>query len=54
MCNKCDAGVLADEYHVVFQNNNDDIVRLCSQYIPALQCYTITPQICSVHAKTTV
>ena len=34
ICNKCDAGVLGDDYHVLFQCNNVEIVRLRSMHIP--------------------
>ena len=41
ICNECDADVLWDEYHFLFQCNNEHIVRLCSQYI--LRYYSLTP-----------
>ena len=33
-CNKCDAHLLGDEYHVVLMCNNQTISQLRHQYIP--------------------
>ena len=41
ICNKCDAGVLGDEYHVLHQCNDEEIVRLRSMYIPGY--YSLKP-----------
>ena len=34
ICNKCEAGVVGDEFHVLFQCQNAEIARLRNQYIP--------------------
>ena len=33
ICSKCDAGVVGDEYHVLFDCTNSDIVRLRGMYL---------------------
>ncbi len=34
VCNKCNSGLLGDEYHVLFICDNEEIVRLRNNYIP--------------------
>ena len=34
VCEKCNANVLGDEYHVMLTCVNEDIVRFKNQYIP--------------------
>ena len=49
ICNKCDAEVLGNEYHVLFQCNNEEIVRLHSQDITVL--YHHTTNVCYLYAQ---
>ena len=34
VCNKCDSGVVGDEFHVLFQCTDEEIVNLRNIYIP--------------------
>ena len=34
VCNKCDENCIGDEYHVLFNCQNENIVRLRNKYIP--------------------
>ena len=35
ICNKCDRNLIGDEYHVVLECDNQEIVNLRNRYIPA-------------------
>ncbi len=41
VCNKCNANVIGDEFHVILECTNEEIVRLREMYIPSY--YTLRP-----------
>ena len=42
LCSKCDAGVVGDEYHVIFDCTDRDIVRLKGMYLSEFFTYRPT------------
>ncbi len=41
ICNKCNANVIVDEFHIILECTNEEITRLREMYVPS--CYTIRP-----------
>ncbi len=35
VCNKCNANVIGDEFHVILECTNEEIARLREMYIPS-------------------